>query len=95
VAAVNRDSVAALEKFGVNEDIGFTMLSDPTAEIIGAFDLRDPKFPPRSRWHGLARAMIVVLDAAGAVSHRFVGKDYRSRPDIDDVLGQLRKSSAR
>ncbi len=89
---MSRDPVAALGRFAARESIAFRLLSDPRSEIIGAFGQLDPRFPPGTRWHGLARHMIVVVDAAGIIRDMFTGRDSRGRPeDVDSVLARLRK----
>lgn len=79
-----------IKRFAGDKAIGFTLLSDAKSKMIAAFDLLDPNFPPASRWHGLARAMIVVLDRAGTVRGRFSGRNNRDRPNIDMMLDRLR-----
>lgn len=90
---MSRDEVPVLERFAARENIAFTLLSDPRSEIIGAFGMRDKRFAPGTRWHGLARHMVVVVDKAGIIRDRFTGRDSRGRPeDIDTVLKRLRRA---
>lgn len=79
-----------IKGFTGDADIGFPLLSDAKSTMIGAFDLLDPKFPPATRWHGLALTMIVVLDETGAVKRRFSDPNHRNLPSVDTVLGLLR-----
>lgn len=85
--------MAKLAQFAELEGIGFALLSDAKAEIIPAFGLLNRRFPPGSRWYGVAHPAIVVVDAKGVVRHRFSERRYRDRPDAGAVLKILRREA--
>lgn len=95
LAAVTYDPVATLARFAARDRIAYPLLADEGSRIIRAFDLLDAAPPEGSRWHGIARPMIVALDAEGAVTHRFSTEDYRDRPDVDAVMEALGRSANR
>ena len=88
---MTNDPVAAHARFAAGRRIAYTLLADEKSAIIKAFGVIDPRYPPTSRWHGLAIPIIFVIDAGGLVTHRFSNPDYRDRPSIDSVLEALRK----
>jgi len=69
------------------------MLSDVGSDIIRAFGLLAENYPQGSFYYGVPHPAIVVLDAAGNVSHRFSERHYTTRPDIEDVLAVLREDA--
>ncbi len=89
VASVTYDRVDTLADFATRRAIGFTMLSDPRSAIIRAFDMLNDRYPG----HAVAHPIIFVIDAQGVVRHRFSGKHYRERTDIDLVLKTIRAAA--
>lgn len=84
------DDADTLARFAARRQIRLHLLSDPDSAIIAAFDLRNPQYPPGSRWHGLALPMLFVIDTDGVVTHRLSDPDYRWRPEPAEVLDLLR-----
>ena len=80
------DPVGTLADFATRRAIGFTMLSDPGSKIIRAFGVLNDRYPG----HAVAHPIIFAIDAKGVVRHRFSGKHYRERADLDLVLNVLR-----
>ena len=64
------------------------------SKIIRAFGLLDPGQAKSTPWYGIARPMIVVLDADGIVRRRFSTQGYRDRPEVGAVLEALRGPGA-
>lgn len=83
-----------LRRLERRQKIRYPLLSDVNSDIIRAFGLLAENYPQGSFYYGVPHPVIVVLDAAGNVSHRFSESHYSTRPDIDDVLGVLRKDAA-
>lgn len=86
------DAAETLSRFAKQRGIAMTLLSDPNSAIIAAFDLQNPRYPPGSRWHGLALPAVFVVSAEGIVTHRWSDPNYRWRPEPDDVLQELRRA---
>jgi len=87
---VTYDGVPVLERFAGRGGIGYPLLSDRGSKIIQAFDLLDPGPARSTPWYGIARPMIVVIDAGGTVRQRFSTEGYRDRPDAGAVLEAIR-----
>lgn len=79
-----------LERFAGRSAIGYPLLSDKGSKIIQAFDLLDPGPARSTPWYGIAKPMIVVIDAGGAVRQRFSTQGYRDRPEAGAVLKAIR-----
>ncbi|MBK18849.1 MAG: hypothetical protein CMM52_08440 [Rhodospirillaceae bacterium] len=86
---MTNDDADVHKSFAADEKIGYTLLSDPKAEIIGAFGLIKPGVLKSSSWYGVAVPAIFVADTNGVISHRFSTHNYRDRPDVDRVLAAL------
>lgn len=86
VASLTYDRVDKLADFVIRRTIGFTMLSDPRSTIIRAFGVLHDAYPG----HAIAHPIIFVIDAKGIIRHRFSGKHYSTRTDIELVLKTLR-----
>jgi peroxiredoxin len=86
VASLTYDRVDRLADFATRRAIGFAMLSDPRSTIIRAFGVLNDAYPG----HAVAHPIIFVIDRTGVIRHRFSGKHYRERADIDLVLKVLR-----
>lgn len=95
LAAVTYDPVPTLARFAARDRISYPLLADEGSRIIRAFDLLDAAPPQGSRWYGIAKPMIVALDADGVVTHRFSTEDFRDRPDFDAVMEALGRPVAR
>ena len=79
-----------LERFAGRSAIGYPLLSDKGSKIIQAFDLLDPGPARSTPWYGIAKPMIVVIDAGGTVRQRFSTQGYRDRPEAGAVLQAIR-----
>lgn len=79
-----------LERFAGRSGIGYPLLSDEGSKIVQAFDLLDPGPARSTPWYGIAKPMIVVIDADGAVRQRFSTQSYRDRPEAGAVLQAIR-----
>ena len=90
LAAVTYDGVAVLERFAGRAGIGYPLLSDRGSKIIEAFDLLDPGPSKSTPWYGIARPMILAIDADGIVRQRFSTQGYRDRPEAGAVLKAIR-----
>ena len=62
----------------------FPLLPDPEMKIIRAYGV----YNPSTR---LAHPTTLILDREGTIRWVFSGKNYIERPDVEVVLGELRK----
>ena len=87
------DGVPVLARFAGRSGIGYPLLSDEGSKIIRAFDLLDPGPARSTPWYGIARPMIVAIDADGVVRRRFSTGGYRDRPEAGAVLEAIRSGA--
>ena len=87
---MTNDAVDVHGNFAADRDIGYTLLADKSAKMIGAFGLVNERMRG-SPWYGLAHPMTFVIDPKGVITHRFSNANYRQRIPVETVLEQLRK----
>jgi peroxiredoxin len=83
--AVSPDSAEDLEKFRVEEDLGFPLLVDPDLETVRAYGLLNQENPT------VPHPTALVLDREGVVRYARVDENYRQRPSPEELLAALRK----
>jgi len=86
IVTISTDTVEELAQFQRRRNIGYTMLSDEQAQIVGQLDLLDPTQPPNRRHNGLPVPTILVLSPTGHVLAKLGDADYRVRPAPGAVL---------
>lgn len=88
IVSVSYDSVNVLNTFARNNNIKFTMLSDPESEIIKAFDIINETYKDRPRHfaHGIPIPIIYMVDTKGEILARFYDKNYRIRPEVEMIV---------
>jgi len=90
VVSISVDEVPLLAQFAKAQGIGYTMLSDPTGAINLSLGIRDEQYPVGSKAFGVPRPTLYVLDAKGVVRLRYQEKTYRTRPDLDAVIRDVK-----
>ena len=78
-----------LSDFAADHEIGYTLLADRGARIIGAFGLINERMPRDSSWYGIAHPIIFVIGANGVITHRFSSTNYSDRVPVGVVLKTL------
>ena len=86
------DPVSVHAAFAAREDIAYALLSDRGSAIIRAFGLLNERFSPASQLYGIAHPAIFAINPEGVITHRFTTRDYQVRPEIEDVLKELREA---
>jgi peroxiredoxin len=66
------------------------LLSDPKGAINLALGIRDEQYPLGTKAFGVPRPTLYVLDRQGVVRLRYQEKTFRTRPDLDAVLRDVR-----
>jgi len=87
VYAIAIDDPADLAE--LQEELGeaVTLLADPGGQAVSSFNMMDPKpFPARTQ----ARAGTFWIDRDGVLRERWLPRNYRERPDPDEILGKIR-----
>ena len=87
VMAISYDSVEILQNFSERHGgIRFTLLSDPDAEIINAFGIRNTEHAEDSMGYGIPYPGTYIVDPDGVVIEKFFAPDYRERFTADTIL---------
>jgi len=94
VAIVTNDDVSVHASFTSRQSIAFTLLADAMAEITEVLRITNPQFRKENKCYGVALPGILAIDPKGAVTHRFITRDYRDRPSPEAVLTVLRKGAS-
>ncbi len=89
LASLSYDDPETLADFALNQDIGFTMLSDEGSVMIDELRLRDPEYGEDSKAFGVPRASTLVLKPDGTVAAKHVTTDFRVRPSNADILALI------
>ena len=90
VVSISVDEVPLLAEFSKSQAIGYTMLSDPKGAINLSLGIRDEQYPLGTKAFGVPRPTLYVLDAKGIVRLRYQEKTFRTRPDLDAVIRDVR-----
>ena len=91
IAAISYEKPPVNAGFIENRGIKYTLLSDPTSEIIDRYNLRDPQYQPGSRAYGVPRPIIFVLDRNGVIKAKLYEETYKTRPPVGLVIETLDK----
>ena len=86
VASVSYDSIEVLNRFSIENEAPYKMLSDPSSESIRAFGILNEKYEETSRFYGIPNPTIYVINAEGMITHMFSEDGYKARPPIDGIL---------
>lgn len=89
VVSVSVDEVPKIAAFAREQEIGYTLLADPKGDINLALGIRDHQYPVGSAAFGVPRPTLYVLDGGGKIRLRYMEPTYRTRPDLDKVLGDI------
>jgi peroxiredoxin len=89
VAAITYDVPDVLKGFAAKRGIGYPLLSDPKSEVIDAYGLRDPEYPPGHRAHGVPRPITLILAGNGTILAKLYEESYRVRPPVEAIIAKL------
>jgi peroxiredoxin len=92
LVSVSVDEVGPIAAFSAEQKIGYPMLSDPKGAINLSLGIRDTQYPVGSSAFGVPRPTLYVLDARGVVRLRYMEPTFRTRPDLNKVLADIRAS---
>lgn len=91
VASVSVDEVGIIAGFTSKQKIGYVMLSDPKGAINLVIGIRDTQYPVGSAAFGVPKPTAYVIDTSGLVRLRFQEPTFRTRPDLDAMIADIRK----
>jgi peroxiredoxin len=89
VAAITYDAPDVLKGFAAKRRIGYPLLSDPKSEVIDAYGLRDPEYPPGHRAHGVPRPITLILARNGTILAKLYEETYRVRPPVEAIIAKV------
>ena len=89
IVLVTYDPIETLEKFILKNDIQYRLVSDHGSNMIRAFGILNEEMKEGTRFYGVPKPIIYVVDASGEILHRFSEEDYKLRPEIDTVLQSI------
>jgi peroxiredoxin len=86
IAVATYDSIDTMRAFAERFDIRYPLLSDQGSSMIRALGIVNKEHGPGSLGHGIPHPMVLVIDAAGTLRHRFSESHYSERAAKDAVL---------
>jgi peroxiredoxin len=95
VYAISVDSPAESKQFAekISADgkgnISFPILSDTGHRVIDAYGIRDPDYNGQ-KFEGIPLPSVYIIDKDGRVAWAKVEKDYKERPNNDEVRSALK-----
>jgi peroxiredoxin len=70
-------------------DVSFPILSDPGHRVIDAYGIRDPDYNGQ-KFEGIPHPSVYIIDKDGRVAWAKVEKEYKERPNNDEVRAALK-----
>ncbi len=86
VVAVTYDDREVLSDFESDQGLGYTLLSDPDGEYVGALGIRNEEYEPGHPGFGIPHPGIMLIDASRTVLYKAAMENYRVRPPFDAVF---------
>lgn len=86
VVSVSVDEVPLIAAFAKEQNVGYTMLSDPKGAINLSLGIRDEQYPLGTKAYGVPRPTLYIIDRLGTVRLRYMEPTYKTRPNLDAVL---------
>jgi peroxiredoxin len=90
VVFISVDEVPAIAAFAKEQHIDYTMLSDPHGDINLSLGIRDPQYPVGSPACGVPKPTLYILDRRGVIRLRYQEPTYQMRPNLDNVLHDIK-----
>jgi peroxiredoxin len=94
VASVSVDDIAPIAEFHKEQRIGYVMLSDPKGSINEALGIQDTQYPSGSKAFGVPKPTAYVIDKKGTIRLRYQEPTFRTRPDLDAMIADIRKMAS-
>ena len=91
VAVVSYDSQEKTNAFAKASEISFPLLSDTNSGLIRAAGILDTQHAEGSRFYGIPKPTVFILNSEGNIEAQFAEESYKDRPDIDNILQMLRQ----
>jgi peroxiredoxin len=69
--------------------VSFPILSDPGHRVIDAYGIRDPDYNGQ-KFEGIPHPSVFIIDKDGRVAWAKVEKEYKERPNNDELRAALK-----
>ena len=87
VYALSYDEADALRDFRAAHGITYTLLSDPDSAVIRSFGILNTLIDPNDHpWYGIPYPGAIVVDAEGAITHKFFDGNLAVRAGPEQLL---------
>ena len=86
VVGITYDDREALSDFALDEELGYTLLSDPDGAYMAALGIRNDEYGPGHPGFGIPHPGIMLIDPARTILYKAAEEDYRQRPSFDTVF---------
>ena len=90
VAGMTYDDQEIIREFHQEWEIGFPMLKDVDRQHVEAWGIRNEQYGEGSFAYGIPHPGVVLLSPEGKILAKFAEPGYRSRPDWDSVIDEMR-----
>ena len=87
------DDPAVLSVFASGLGLGYTLLSDPDGEYMGALGIRNEEFGPDHAGFGIPHPGIMLIDTSRTVLYKAAVEDYRARPPFAELFDAVRTAA--
>lgn len=91
VVGVSKDSVASHKKFATKYNLNFTLLSDPNAEVIKAYDAWGERSMFGKKYMGIIRST-VIISPDGTIAKEYPRVDPKKH--AAEIIADLQKLQA-
>lgn len=82
---VSYDSIDVLKRFTQKEKIEYPLLSDPKAEVIRKYKLKNPN-PPRPQMDGIPHPATLIVGQDGAIRAILAHDGYQERHTSQEII---------
>jgi len=90
LAGMTYDDPELIRQFHREWELAFPLLRDIDGQHVDAWGIRNEQYGEGSFAYGIPHPGIVLLSPEGTILAKFAEPGYRSRPDWDSVLKEVR-----
>ena len=94
LAGLTYDATDVLKGFVAKRGLTYTLLSDPTSEVIDRYGLRDAQYAAGSKAYGVPRPIIFIVTRDGTIKAKLFEDTFKKRPPLTLVIETLDKVAA-
>lgn len=90
VAGMTYDDREVLSSFALDQELGYTLLSDPDGAYMAALGIRNDEYGPGHPGFGIPHPGIMLIDSSRTILYKAAEEDYRERPSFESVFEAVR-----